>query len=213
MHPASGWWSAHSCPPPRIAINGCLSVSAAIVRPWAERSRTCRNCKHLEPPRKAGRRESIGWPSSPCRLPSSMDLTVLNLAVPAITADLKPSAAHFSGSSTSRFRWRALLPWARWATASAGRTLLMIAHSPSASFGAASVFPRRRDADRCAADLLDSAAARWRPLRCRSSPTCSRTRSRSDVSPSSLDIQLLGGRRHRPVVDGVCSTGSWRSEF
>jgi len=50
--------------------------------------------KTIEPPRKAGRREWIGLAviALPCLL-YSMDLTVLNLAVPAITADLKPSAA------------------------------------------------------------------------------------------------------------------------
>ncbi len=44
-------------------------------------------------PRKAGRREWIGLAviALPCLL-YSMDLTVLNLAVPHITADLKPSA-------------------------------------------------------------------------------------------------------------------------
>ena len=45
-----------------------------------------------EAPRKAGRREWIGLAviALPCLL-YSMDLTVLNLAVPAITADLRPS--------------------------------------------------------------------------------------------------------------------------
>lgn len=47
----------------------------------------------MEAPRKAGRREWIGLAviALPCLL-YSMDLTVLNLAVPAITADLEPSA-------------------------------------------------------------------------------------------------------------------------
>lgn len=45
-------------------------------------------------PARAGRREWIGLAviALPCML-YSMDLTVLNLAIPAITADLKPSAA------------------------------------------------------------------------------------------------------------------------
>src|SRR5688572_5065244 len=49
------------------------------------------NTKSL--PRKAGRREWIGLAviALPCLL-YSMDLTVLNLAVPAITAGLNPSA-------------------------------------------------------------------------------------------------------------------------
>ena len=45
-----------------------------------------------EVPAKAGRREWVGLAviALPCLL-YSMDLTVLNLAVPKITADLKPS--------------------------------------------------------------------------------------------------------------------------
>ena len=45
-------------------------------------------------PQKAGRREWIGLAviALPCLL-YAMDLTVLNLAIPAITADLKPTAA------------------------------------------------------------------------------------------------------------------------
>src|SRR5262250_316904 len=45
------------------------------------------------PPARAGRREWIGLAviALPCML-YSMDLTVLNLAVPSISADLKPSA-------------------------------------------------------------------------------------------------------------------------
>ena len=46
------------------------------------------------PPLKAGRREWIGLAviALPCLL-YAMDLTVLNLAIPAITADLKPTAS------------------------------------------------------------------------------------------------------------------------
>ena len=45
-------------------------------------------------PPKAGRREWIGLAviALPCLL-YAMDLTVLNLAIPAITADLQPTAA------------------------------------------------------------------------------------------------------------------------
>jgi DHA2 family multidrug resistance protein-like MFS transporter len=45
-------------------------------------------------PAKAGRREWIGLAviALPCLL-YAMDLTVLNLAIPAITADLKPTAS------------------------------------------------------------------------------------------------------------------------
>ncbi len=48
----------------------------------------------LDPPAKAGRREWIGLAviALPCML-YAMDLTVLNLAVPQLTADLAPSAA------------------------------------------------------------------------------------------------------------------------
>jgi len=47
----------------------------------------------VSPPPKAGRREWIGLGviALPCLL-YSMDLTVLNLAVPSLSADLKPSS-------------------------------------------------------------------------------------------------------------------------
>src|SRR5918999_5122822 len=52
------------------------------------------NHKETVVPQKAGRREWIGLGviALPCLL-YSMDLTVLNLAVPHLTADLKPSSS------------------------------------------------------------------------------------------------------------------------
>jgi DHA2 family multidrug resistance protein-like MFS transporter len=52
--------------------------------------------------RQAGRREWIGLAviALPCLL-YSMDLTVLNLAVPHLSADLQPSSTHSCGSWTS----------------------------------------------------------------------------------------------------------------
>ena len=59
-----------------------------------------------EAPRKAGRREWIGLAviALPCLL-YSMDLTVLNLAVPAITATSGPARRSCSGSSTYTASW------------------------------------------------------------------------------------------------------------
>ncbi len=53
-------------------------------------------------PPQATRRESIGLAviALSCLL-YSMDLTVLNLAVPSLSADLKPSSAQLRGSWTS----------------------------------------------------------------------------------------------------------------
>ena len=53
-------------------------------------------------PERAGRREWIGLAviALPCLL-YSMDLSVLNLAVPQLSADLGPSGNGCSGSSTS----------------------------------------------------------------------------------------------------------------
>ena len=53
-------------------------------------------------PERAGRREWIGLAviALPCLL-YSMDLSVLNLAVPQLSADLGPSGTSCSGSSTS----------------------------------------------------------------------------------------------------------------
>ena len=55
---------------------------------------------------RAGRREWIGLAviALPCLL-YSMDLTVLNLAVPRLSADLKPSALQLCGSWTSTASW------------------------------------------------------------------------------------------------------------
>jgi hypothetical protein len=71
---------------------------------------------------KAGRREWIGLAviALPCML-YSMDLTVLNLAVPSLSADLKPASAELlwivisMGSSSRAPSSR----WARSATVSA----------------------------------------------------------------------------------------------
>ena len=55
---------------------------------------------------RASRREWIGLAvlALPCLL-YSMDLTVLHLAVPKLTADLRPAARSCSGSSTSTGSW------------------------------------------------------------------------------------------------------------
>ena len=54
------------------------------------------------PPPRARRREWIGLAviALPCML-YSMDLTVLNLAVPRLSADLRPSSTSSCGSWTS----------------------------------------------------------------------------------------------------------------
>jgi DHA2 family multidrug resistance protein-like MFS transporter len=57
-------------------------------------------------PPRAGRREWAGLAvlALPCLL-YSMDLTVLNLAVPRLTGDLQPSSAQLLGSWTSTGSW------------------------------------------------------------------------------------------------------------
>jgi MFS transporter, DHA2 family, multidrug resistance protein len=68
------------------------SDTAISTLPWCFEAR--QNCTNTAAPSRAGRREWIGLGviALPCLL-YSMDLTVLNLAVPHLTADLKPSSA------------------------------------------------------------------------------------------------------------------------
>src|SRR5687767_15993087 len=69
-----------------------LSISPPVVRRIGERRRQPMNTVTQTP--KAGRREWIGLAviALPCLL-YSMDLTVLNLALPRLSADLKPSSS------------------------------------------------------------------------------------------------------------------------
>jgi len=70
-------------------------------------------------PAKATRREWTGLAviALPCAV-YAMDLTVLNLALPAISAELAPSAAQLLWISTASSSPAFSSRWARWATAS-----------------------------------------------------------------------------------------------
>ena len=61
---------------------------------------------NVNPPAKATRREWIGLAiiALPCMV-YAMDLTVLNLALPAISAELDPAPASCCGSSMSTASW------------------------------------------------------------------------------------------------------------
>src|SRR5688500_15459238 len=76
----------------RIKSLDTLPISPPIVRRIGERRRQPMNTVTQTP--KAGRREWIGLAviALPCLL-YSMDLTVLNLALPRLSADLKPSSS------------------------------------------------------------------------------------------------------------------------
>jgi DHA2 family multidrug resistance protein-like MFS transporter len=76
-------------------VTNVMSAAKPVIRPRYEEERhmAMQDTTAQGTPRKASRREWIGLAviALPCLL-YSMDLTVLNLAVPAITADLNPSA-------------------------------------------------------------------------------------------------------------------------
>ncbi len=122
-------------------------------------------------PPKATRREWIGLAviALPCLL-YSMDLTVLNLAVPALSADLAPSSTQLlwivdiygflvAGS---------LITMGTLGDRIGRRRLLMIgAAAFGAGVGARRVLDQRRDADRRARAARASPARRWRRRRCR----------------------------------------------
>ena len=120
---------------------------------------------------RAGRREWIGLAviALPCLL-YSMDLTVLNLAVPALSADLEPSSAQLlwivdiygflvAGS---------LITMGTLGDRIGRRRLLLIG---AAAFGVASVLAAfstsAGDADRHPGPARASPARRWRRRRCR----------------------------------------------
>jgi hypothetical protein len=109
----------------------------------------------------------------------STDLTVLNLAVPSLTEDLKPSA--------SQLLWivdiygflvaGSLIIMGTLGDRIGRRRLLIIG---AAAFGVASVSPPPREVRGCSSRHARSSALPerpWRRRRCRSSATCSSTRA------------------------------------
>ena len=134
----------------------------------------------------AGRREWIGLAvlALPCVL-YSMDLTVLNLAVPHLSAELHPSSAQLlwivdiygfllAGS---------LITMGTFGDRIGRRRLLM---GGAAAFGMASIITAFSNSGRCSSRLARFWAflrRHWHPRRCPSFGTCSRTRD-SAPSPS-----------------------------
>ena len=154
-------------------------------------------------PLRAGRREWIGLAviALPCLL-YSMDLTVLHLAVPKLSADLQPSSAQLlwiidiygflvAGS---------LITMGTLGDRIGRRRLLLIgAACFGARLGARGVLDERRDADRDAARCSGSRARRSRPRRCRSSATCSSTPQQRTTAIAVWITGLLGRRGDRPA--------------
>ena len=170
------------------------AVSRQGARPaWPNRSYPRRH--------KATRRDWIGLAviAIPCLI-YSMDLTVLNLAVPQITADLKPSARQLlwivdiygfmvagalvtMGTLGDRVGRR---------KRAADRRRRVRRH-----LGARRLFDQRRDADRRARAAGPRRRRRWRHRRSRSSATCSSTAG-SAPSPSAY-----GSRAFPPAPPSV----------
>ncbi len=142
---------------------------------------------------KATRREWIGLGviALPCML-YSMDLTVLNLAVPQLASDLKPTAAQLLwiidiyGFMVAGF----LMTMGTLGDRIGRRKLLLIG---AAAFGAASIlaaFSTSAEMLIVTRAILGIAGPRWRLRRCRCSPTCSAIR-RNGPLPSACGSQAI----------------------
>ena len=153
-------------------------------------------------PRRAGRREWLGLAAIalPC-LVYAMDLTVLNLAVPALSADLQPSSTQLLWIvDIYGFLVAGLLITMGTLGDRIGRRRLLLIGA--AAFGAASVLaalsttPEQLIAARA---LLGIAGRDARAVHARADPQHVRGPGAADVRGRRVDHELLGRRGDRPA--------------